>query len=388
MEFTILIGGDIQPGLRYIPLFRRGDAATIFGDLLKEFKDTEFSIVNLESPFIEKPTPILKAGSVFGIDSSCISGLLESGIDAVCLANNHIMDHGANGLRFTLETCNRNGLLNVGAGKDLSEASRLLIINIKGKRIAFLAMADHEFSIAGRNAWGVNPTDLISFVRTVKENHSNYDFLIVLLHEGVEYYSFPSPRLQKFCRFIVEEGANAVICQHSHCPGSYEFYKDVPIVYGQGDFISENCSHLADPRGFLTKLTLYDDNTQMEIIPYTQIPQEGVRRMHRTEKERFISDLEERNKLLYDPDLLEDAWQRYCEKQTNYYIALLRGYGRYFRKLNSIFHLERFSSSKQVTSLLHLVRCEAHREVMQTILEQLYHKKRAFQPENNAYNKT
>ena len=35
-------------------------------------------------------------------------------------------------------------------------------------------------------------------------------------------------------RFIIEQGARMVICQHSHCAGCYEKYQNGHIIYGQG----------------------------------------------------------------------------------------------------------------------------------------------------------
>lgn len=59
----------------------------------------------------------------------------------------------------------------------------------------------------------------------------------MLYHGGKEYYRYSSPNLQKTCRKMTEKGADLVLCQHSHCIGSYEEYNDSTILYGQGNFI-------------------------------------------------------------------------------------------------------------------------------------------------------
>lgn len=39
---------------------------------------------------------------------------------------------------------------------------------------------------------------------------------------------------------MVDCGADMIICQHSHCIGSFEKYKQSGILYGQGNFILDN----------------------------------------------------------------------------------------------------------------------------------------------------
>ena len=90
MEITILIGGDIYPAGLYQQFFMKGDAVSIFNDLLPEFKIADFSIINIEGPYINKPTPNWKFRLVFGVHENRVKGLTKSGISAVYLTNNHI----------------------------------------------------------------------------------------------------------------------------------------------------------------------------------------------------------------------------------------------------------------------------------------------------------
>ena len=119
-------------------------------------------------------------------------------------------------------------------------------MSIQDIKIGFIGLSEHEFSLATEESWGANPLDLIDYIRNIKANSSEYDYLVVLLHGGSEHYPFPSPRLMETCRFLVEEGANAVVCQHSHCAGCYEEYLGRHIVYGQGN-LSVSYTHLTLP---------------------------------------------------------------------------------------------------------------------------------------------
>lgn len=94
----VLIGGDLCPIGRSMPLFEAGKAQAFFNDLLPEFEKADFSVVNLECPLIRKKTPIVKIGPTLDASETCINGIKAAGINLVGLANNHIMDHGKAGL--------------------------------------------------------------------------------------------------------------------------------------------------------------------------------------------------------------------------------------------------------------------------------------------------
>jgi poly-gamma-glutamate synthesis protein (capsule biosynthesis protein) len=235
-------------------------------------------------------------------------------------------------------------------------------------------MADHEFSIAGEDSWGANPTDLIAFRSMVKLKRPSLDNLIVLLHEGTLYYPYPSPRLLELCHFLVEEGASAVICQHSHCPGSYEVYQGALIVYGQGDLIGFDRSPHFDPHGFLVKLILGPAEVNFELVPYGH-NQGVIRGLDLAEKDKFISELAQRSHKLQDKQFLQASWEELCRSRTDEYWGRLAGYGRVMRQLNRILHFSQFLSPGLAGNLLNLIRCAAHREILEEILERLYRKR-------------
>jgi len=124
----IIIGGDVCPINRNESYFKKGDAKSIFNDLLTGLKSADLSIVNLECPLIDKYTPIIKNGPTLGVSSKCINGIKKSGIKLVNLANNHILDHGWQGIKNTIEVCKKEGVDIIGAGKNQEEAGEIRFI--------------------------------------------------------------------------------------------------------------------------------------------------------------------------------------------------------------------------------------------------------------------
>jgi len=370
---NILIGGDVCPIGRNFSYFRDGNAQSIFNDLLPDFEKADLKMVNLECPLINEKSPLFKCGPVLGVESSAISGLKAAKINVVDLANNHIMDHGPEGLRNTLNVCARNGIATVGAGENLEIARKILIRDVLGIKVGIMGVAEREFSIATHNRPGANLLDIVDYVRNLKSNEGKFDYLIVLVHGGNEHYPFPSPRLKEICHFLVEMGANAVIVQHTHCPGCYEEYMNSFIVYGQGNLIFDLPKREKTfYEGFLVELSIDRElNSKMRIVPYVQsLSQQGTKRMKSKEEHSFLQGIKERCDAVKDDSFLEAQWLEYCRRRKSGYLSRIYGLNYFlvkliYRNLFARFFLDKASLAR----LQNTISCESHREVLETLLE-------------------
>lgn len=371
---TILIGGDLCPIGGNVAYFHSGDSESLFGDLLQDFRRADLVIGNLECPLIESPDPIAKLGPVFGAGSSMINGIRTAGIDVLCLANNHILDHGVRGLENTLAVCAGAGIATVGAGMTLAEARRILIKQIGEVRVAIVAMAEHEFSVATELSPGANPLDLIEYVRSVAAARDEIDYLIVLLHGGPEFLTAPSPQLKKTCHFLIEMGANAVIVQHPHALGGCEHYQGGHIVYGQGALVMDEevyRDRQSFHEGVLVELTVDKNRSSMTLIPFTQSdPVPGARRMSGERADTFLEHLTARSRAIRDDAYIRQEWERFCEEHKHAYFSVLVGHRRIVRIANRRGWLGRWLYNKRrLLGTRNVVCCETHREALETILK-------------------
>ncbi len=370
---NILIASDTCPIGRNQRPFECGEAKALLNDLLPEFEQADLSIVNLECPLINGQSPTEKCGPNLGAPVSCVNGLKAMGVDVVGLANNHIMDHGPQGLRTTIEALDEHGILHVGAGWHLDEARKILVREICDVSIGILAVSEHEFCIASNESPGANPLDVIDFVRNITAHRAEFDKLIVLVHGGNEYYKYPSPSLMDTCRFLVEQGAAAVICQHSHCAGCMEIYKGVPIIYGQGNFLFDFPSKEASwGEGALISLKINAvGNFGVRLIPYRQSDgQVGARRMTADEESVFINDFAARSEAIADAAFVKTRWETFCQDSKRYYLNTLHGKPGLLRRLAGKLDLLHYLDSRDVQrGRLHLIRCESLREALITALQ-------------------
>lgn len=368
----ILIGADICPIEANRPYFERGDAESLFHDLLPELARADLRIANLECPLIERETPILKTGPVFGESIDCINGIRAAGFDVLTLANNHVRDHGSQGLETTLKACARAGISTVGAGENLAAARRICLKEVRGIKVGILAVAEHEFSIASKDSWGANPLDLIDYVRNVKRHRDSWDYLIVLLHGGDEFF-VPSPRVKDTCRFMIEMGANAVIVQHPHVLGGYEEYHGGHIVYGQGALIMDEAIYRTRKsfhEGFLVQLSVSrGGGSAIDFLPFVQSdPPPGARKMGGEAEHRFRRLFEDKVNALKDDAYIEAQWLKFCEERKHGYLGSLLGHNRILARMNRHGALGRFVYGKKILlGTRNIVCCETHREAVETI---------------------
>ena len=159
------------------------------------------------------------------------------GLKVVCLANNHILDYGGQGFSDTINAFSDIGVGTVGAGDNLTEARQPFIhIFPDGRRLGVMAMAESVFCIASATMPVANPIDFTIYTILARLK-GEVDKILVVLHAGTEMLPFPRPGLVDLCHFLVDQGADAVIVQYTHCIGGVKTYNYAPIVYGQGNFI-------------------------------------------------------------------------------------------------------------------------------------------------------
>jgi len=237
MSLEIIIGADVVPTASNLDTFQSSAPQLLFGGLGDVWNAADLRVLNLETPLADAESAESKCGPHLLAPTKCAEGLAALNPTGVCLCNNHILDHGTEGLASTKAALKAKHLTSFGAGEDIDEADKPFVFAKHGVRIAVYAVCEHEFSCATERTAGANPLDLVNLSDRIRDIKSNCDRLIVLYHGGREHYAYPSPELQKTCRKIADCGASLVVCQHSHCIGSAEKWNGATIVYGQGNFI-------------------------------------------------------------------------------------------------------------------------------------------------------
>lgn len=361
---TILIAGDFAPRERVKELIETGKTSKILESVRPYIDNSDYSILNFESTIEVKGHEIKKCGPHLGCDAHAVSFIKEQGFDCVSLANNHILDYGAEGLEQLIVELDRLHIDHMGAGQNLQEAQSHLIVDIEGVKVAFVNICEHEFSIASYKASGAAPIDPVANYRQIAEARKIANRVVVITHGGNEHYQFPSPRMKDLYHAFIEWGADAVVNHHQHCYSGYEIYQGRPIFYGLGNFCFDNQKRNGTGwnKGYFVLLKfdcLNDAEVAFDIVNYVQcVEQAAVVVSHN------MLNLDSINKIIADDELLLAEWYRFTEQRSRRLLVLFSSLrGRLFRFLARKKFVPIMLSTTWMLKYLNLLECEAQRDI-------------------------
>ncbi|NJR48601.1 MAG: CapA family protein [Leptolyngbyaceae cyanobacterium CSU_1_3] len=261
---TLMFGGDVALTDAYTEQVG-ADQKWAFA-ALKEFREADVAMVNLESPFTTATTPLPDKEYNFKMNPSEVQVLSNGGVDIVNLANNHLMDYQTTGLTETLKTLDESGIHYVGAGRNTQEARRPEIIEVKGQRIAYLGYYDADFQAAGDTKGGTNARQNDRVAADIKAIRDQVDWVVVNYHWGVELAKYPTDAQIDLAHFTIDQGADLVVGHHPHVLQGAEIYKGRAIAYSLGNFIF-GASARSDYDTAVLKVGLKDKQMKVEFLP-------------------------------------------------------------------------------------------------------------------------
>lgn len=374
----VIIAGDFVPCHRVADQINAGNFSCL-DEAKPLIQSADYAIVNFESPVVmHDAKPIDKTGPNLRCTEKAMECIAYAGFKCVTLANNHFRDQGQVGVEDTLEACRKYGIDYVGGGKNFAEAQKVLSKTIDGQSLAIVNICENEWSIAGEDYGGSASLNPVRNYYAIKEAREKADFVIVIVHGGIEGYQYPTPRMQETYRFFVDAGADAVINHHQHCYCGYEEYHSKPIFYGLGNFCFDHKSQRGGiwNEGYLVELQLGGNGVGYEIIPYVQCNEQPAvilmderKRIEFEEKELII------NKIIDDLELLQKQFAEYLKAIGSYRLGNLEPiYNPYFRWLQQKGIVPNFIKGKALRDWFDRLNCESHRDVLCPLLKGLIEK--------------
>jgi len=325
----LFIGDLCTYGRRTLSSCKAGSSQKIITKIHHEIIGNDVIVANLECPLTNADSGIDKIGPHLKADPITVEFLKKCPIHVANLSNNHIMDYGERGLKDTLETLVGNGIKHVGAGKNLREAAKPLIMTVQNTRIAFLSFCETEYNLADDYRAGCAPMDMRLMVAAIKEAKDISDTVICSLHCGSEHFPLPSPRIKSVCRAIADSGVSLVVCHHTHIISGFEIHNGVPIAYGLGNFLFDDPENQFPPhwyQGCMLHAAFHSGKiVEFKLIPYTFDYETG----------RFldsslcdVGEFEQRinflSKIITNDKQLQDIWEQYALRQyIDWYLPIL-----------------------------------------------------------------
>lgn len=211
----------------------------VFSQVKRHLQKSGLTVANLESPLVEEGVGVIGKATLRGAPGWA-KILKEAGIKVISLANNHMMDYGEGGLRSTIEAVKEAGLKFVGAGENRLEACAPAFIDVERTRVAFLgrsAVIVSSPSYAGETQPGVAFLNMEETMKNIEACREEADFVILLVHWGLEGYSYPSPQQRHLARVLIETKADVILGHHPHVLQGYEQIGRGLALYSLGNFL-------------------------------------------------------------------------------------------------------------------------------------------------------
>lgn len=214
------------------------------------------------------------------------------------LANNHIMDYGEEGLLDTIESLKIFGFRFTGAGANIAEAGRPVIIETNGKHIAFIAAADERYQQADENKAGIFPAIPELITPIIQDLNERVDLIYLSVHMGMEYIPVPTPAMKILAQQCHEAGADVVFFHHSHCISGYTLKSNQCTLWGSGNFIFYESSDYPlkswfDSAKWVLNHDFENKTLELNVTPY-QINENGLpEKADVKTSNRIISTIEE-----------------------------------------------------------------------------------------------
>ena len=272
-DISIAVTGDVMFGRKMPAVLDSGESPFRFVENVT--KNADILLVNFENPATTSTNPVkgdvpLKADPKY-------TYLLAGANDVVVAsqANNHALDYGEYGLNESLKTLKDAGIYVIGAGNNVSEASKPVTIESGDRKVTVLNYMDSEnfaeysgiMDPATVNSSGYSGYDSELAQRQVQEARDNGSSIIIAyLHYGNEYSRSPNDNQIKISHELIDDGADIVIGAHTHVTQGVEMYKGKPIFYNLGNFIFDQ-SNPATHSSYFLNLELVGDNCTVTLYP-------------------------------------------------------------------------------------------------------------------------
>jgi poly-gamma-glutamate capsule biosynthesis protein CapA/YwtB (metallophosphatase superfamily) len=256
---------------------------------------------NLENPLGTKGHPREKLFA-FRSKPSLAKVVADSGVDVVTIANNHMLDYGEEVLMETLRTLSKAKIPFVGAGRNIAEAEKPVIIERGGVRVAFLGLAATLPLGAGASrerpglapihvttSYEIDPTltqeqpgnppkirtqvdprDQERTCSNIREARKLADHVIVGIHWGVAFTKERAEYQQPLGRKMMDAGASIIVGHHSHMRQGIEHYRNGVILYSLGDFVFHDRVDMTGESGMIATAKLSKDRIEdLNLWPVT-----------------------------------------------------------------------------------------------------------------------
>jgi poly-gamma-glutamate capsule biosynthesis protein CapA/YwtB (metallophosphatase superfamily) len=260
-NIVIAVVGDI--------ILDREDPNSMFRFTAPLLREADITFGNCEAPYSEKGSRNPGGRGTLMKHPRNVPAFKAAGFDVMSFAHNHVLDYGYEAFGRTLELLRANDIAVCGAGNDLDEARKPVIMERNGVRVAFLAYASVFFMgyEAGDGKPGLAPlhvytqyvqeedeqpgtepliftftdrSDLLAMQEDVRRARNRADVVVLMNHMGLHFVRAKLADYEgEIARAAIDAGADVVIGVHAHILKGIDSYRGKLIFHNIGNFAIE-----------------------------------------------------------------------------------------------------------------------------------------------------
>jgi poly-gamma-glutamate synthesis protein (capsule biosynthesis protein) len=246
-RLTIAASGDFlihQPVWQRARVYghgRRYEFRPMFRRIRPLIAGADLALCHVETPFWHGPP---RGYPSFRTPPRLAAAIRATGWDVCSTASNHTLDAGQRGVNTTLGVLEHFGLRHAGSHRSRAGARRTTILQAKGVKVAFLAYTALTNGQRVPHPWTLDMAKAGRIVRDARRaRRAGADAVIVNLHWGTEFRSAPNSEQRSLARVLTRsKSITAVVGQHVHVVQPIRWMHGKPVVFGEGNLISNQTS--------------------------------------------------------------------------------------------------------------------------------------------------
>jgi poly-gamma-glutamate capsule biosynthesis protein CapA/YwtB (metallophosphatase superfamily) len=252
VRFTVAASGDF---LIHEPVAARALAngggrryvfAPMFDSIRKRIAGADLAICHVETPLVPGP---VRGYPSFRTPPALAGGIKATGWDVCSTASNHSLDAGQHGIDTTLHALDRAGLRHAGTARSQKEANRATILSVKGVKVALLSFTAVSNGQSVPHEWSFNwatPERILGAAKRARS--SGAQAVILNLHWGTEFSHAISPAQAALADRLTRSPAiTAIVGQHVHVVQPIRWLHGKPVVFGEGNLVSNQTAACCPP---------------------------------------------------------------------------------------------------------------------------------------------
>ena len=225
------------------------DFSPMFKNVTKYIESATVAVGNLETTLAGEERGY-SGYPTFNSPAELAYDMKEMGIDILTTANNHCIDKGYSGLVSTLDKLDEYGIAHTGTSRSVEEQNTILFKDLEGIKTAFLCYTygTNGIPIPSGREYSVNLIDKDFMKQQLdKAKEEGAELIVVSMHWGSEYRIKPTEEQEELAEFLIKNGADIILGNHSHVPETMEM-KEVTlekrtkregfVIYSMGNFFS------------------------------------------------------------------------------------------------------------------------------------------------------